>query len=977
MFAAAEPSMPTHMQSTVRTVVGSLLPVALVLLFLVSGLPPTLHVPPSTTGSAAPIVLAGPSPGPDLNYTTYLGDVERTSSASDPYLNLSTAPRLGLLWSYNTTSDVVSQPVVQGAVTYVGSGTGYEYALNVSTGALLWKTFLGQAKNNSPCGVQGISSTATVVGSTLYVDGGYPRFYALNATTGKVEWSVPIGAGTHGFYDYASPLIYNNSAYLGISSECDLPLVPAGVLRVSLSTHSQIAYFNTSQPAPNGSSIWGSPALNPTTNTLFVATGNAYSNTQTPYAESILALNASTLALQGHWQIPPGETGNDKDFGTTPTIFTPPGGVPMLAAPNKNGYIYTLYQSNLTLAWSHLLCCQGAGESDVISSSYGGGLVYAVAEQSVIGGVPFNSSITAFNAATGTVVWQLGLPELSEYGWADPTFVNGVLLLADSSTLIAFNASDGAVLRTVTVPGDGFFIPAPVVANGEVLTASTEGPVYAFDLGLAATAAQSVPSGPLPLADSFSVSVLGGLPPYKYHWAFGTGATSSLADPSYTYARAGTFTATVTVTDRAGNVATSSVNVTGGAKRYYSLRFSEAGLPSGTNWSITYDGAGYSSTTSNVTLTEPNGTNRFSVLPPPGFVAVPAAGQVTIAGGVQTVAVAFDRPAPRNFTVTFELSGLPRGTAWSVSMNGGTSPSTASSISFTVPNGSFAYSIGNVGLYVPSPSGGYAIVSGANLTVPVAFLPPAYAIAMTETGLPPGMSWAIGVGRVMYTSLQSSYPLYLPNGTYAFAVTALAGYSASPAAGSVTVSGPGAALSITFAPEYALQFQETGLPGGTKWSVKVANTTESTTSSLLVFSEPNGSYSYKVVGVSGYLVSPVSGTAKVSGSTVTVALKFRAVYIVTVTESGLPTGTSWSIKAGGTTYTATTATISFTVANGTYSYSVGAAGYNASAASGSFTVNGAKVSLTESFTIAAGPVRGPVGAPDAFAEAVPTGRSQP
>jgi len=45
-------------------------------------------------------------------------------------------------------------------------------------------------------------------------------------------------------------------------------------------------------------------------------------------------------------------------------------------------------------------------------------------------------------------------------------------------------------------------------------------------------------------------------------------------------------------------------------------------------------------------------------------------------------------------------------------------------------------------------------------------------------------------------------------------------------------------------------------------------------------------------------------------------------YSVTFTESGLPSGTSWSVTLNGNTESSTTNTISFSEPNGTYSYVV-------------------------------------------------------
>jgi glucose dehydrogenase len=53
-------------------------------------------------------------------------------------LNVNNVGGLGLKWSYTTGGKVYSSPAVANGVVYVGSIDGNVYALNASTGALLW-----------------------------------------------------------------------------------------------------------------------------------------------------------------------------------------------------------------------------------------------------------------------------------------------------------------------------------------------------------------------------------------------------------------------------------------------------------------------------------------------------------------------------------------------------------------------------------------------------------------------------------------------------------------------------------------------------------------------------------------------------------------------------------------------------------------------------------------------------------------------
>ncbi len=531
---------------------------ALVLFGLPSVLPVGVSAGPASVATSSGLRVAQVTPGSD--YPMYLGNVERSSAADpDPFINVSTASHLHLQWAFDANGwQVQSQPVELNGVVYVGGRSGYEYALSAANGSVLWKTFLGQDDNDSGCPASfdyGVTSTASVVNGTVYVGGGWPNLYALNATTGAVEWSTPLGgSATLGYYDWSSPLIYQGDAYIGTASACVHPLVAAGFAKYSLATHQLVGFYNTSAPNPNGSSIWGSPAVNPATGTLFVATGNSFALHPTGGAESVLSFNASHFTLQSQFQVPVSEVIPDGDFGVTTTLFTPAGGPPMLTAANKNGLLYALDQSNLSLVWEHRLCCSNGFETEHISTSFGGGLVYAVGSNSTVNGTLVNSTVTAFAPLTGEVVWQRAFANLSsDYGYAAPLYVNGLLVVGDDGTLMVLNAATGATLYQYATPG--VFVAAPSVARGEILAGSSDDDVYAFTLPLNATAATMGGSG---RTQTFAVSPAGGLPPYTFVWNFGDGTTSTAQDPIHTYAGAGTYRVTVTVADQTGN---SSVRV--------------------------------------------------------------------------------------------------------------------------------------------------------------------------------------------------------------------------------------------------------------------------------------------------------------------------------------------------------------------------------------------------------------------------------
>ena len=129
----------------------------------------------------APVVLtaspaAAQSTPTNDDWPTSLHDVERTSSSTDTNISPSAAPTLTKLWSYNAGGIVASQVSVVGGTAYFGSWNGYENAVNATTGAVEWKTYLGvttapPADNCFPS-TAGVDSAAAVVNGVVYVGGG-------------------------------------------------------------------------------------------------------------------------------------------------------------------------------------------------------------------------------------------------------------------------------------------------------------------------------------------------------------------------------------------------------------------------------------------------------------------------------------------------------------------------------------------------------------------------------------------------------------------------------------------------------------------------------------------------------------------------------------------------------------------------------------------------------------------------------------
>jgi hypothetical protein len=122
--------------------------------------------------------------------------------------------------------------------------------------------------------------------------------------------------------------------------------------------------------------------------------------------------------------------------------------------------------------------------------------------------------------------------------------------------------------------------------------------------------------------------------------------------------------------------------------------------------------------------------------------------------------------------------------------------------------GTFDYQIPAIAGYLASPSSGSITVSGA-YNISVQFTAVTYAVTVTESGLSSGQSWSATVNGNLETSTGTSITFYLANGTYAFSVANVSGYSVSGSTGTLKVNGAPAGVAVSFAPSTTTSFVST------------------------------------------------------------------------------------------------------------------------------------------------------------------------
>jgi YVTN family beta-propeller protein len=382
----------------------------------------------------------------------------------------------------------------------------------------------------------------------------------------------------------------------------------------------------------------------------------------------------------------------------------------------------------------------------------------------------------------------------------------------------------------------------------------------------------------------------------------------------------------------------------------YVVTFQEVGIVLGwvPPWEVNVSNLTYGSDLVSFALGESNGT--YAYLPQPYGALTAVTGSVTVNGTDVTVFVDY---APATFPVQFTEEGLPSGQSWSVTFNGSQSTATTNGRNDTlafppVPNGSYPYSVAAVPGWEQSnlSASGSIAIAGSALDLVLEYVPApppppppsnaTYFVSFVETGLPFGTEWLVLVpGAIAEAATDTSTFLSGgPNGTYNYSVWPVAGYTATPSSGSLTIAGRNQTIPIAFAPavvppvaRYAVTFAEAGLPDGASWSLEVDGATNTSDGPWITFAEENGTHAFSIAPKPGFDVALAAGDFVVQGVPLTVWTNFTPVaapvlYPVDFTEVGLPSGMSWTVQVNGQTETTASSELGFSEPNGTYTFVV-------------------------------------------------------
>ena len=391
----------------------------------------------------------------------------------------------------------------------------------------------------------------------------------------------------------------------------------------------------------------------------------------------------------------------------------------------------------------------------------------------------------------------------------------------------------------------------------------------------------------------------------------------------------------------------------------YAVTFAESHLPAGTEWYVNVTGEpSISGTASTLSTDLPNGSYSFtasSVDKSYGFNG----GNFAVNGAATPVNVAFQA----SYLVSFSETGLPAGDFWFVNITGraGSGSIGTSSYSVMLINGTYAYTVSTSDKdYRPSYYSGSVGVDAAPASAAVVkFSAVNYTVTFVSSDRLPS-TWYVNIsGQSMSGADGANITYDLSNGTYTYSVAIQnKTYSPSSYTGTFAVSGKNSTIDVySHIVLFSTTFASSGLPSADTWYVNVSSAGggklgyhgSGTISTQLT----NGSYTYTVASSDkDFAPDSYTGTFTVTGSSSAITVAFHPVlYTVKFTESGLPSGTQWSVTMNGNSVSSSNQTAAFAVTNGSYSYSVSSVnGYSLNRASGTVNVSGSGVTLSMTYT---------------------------
>jgi alcohol dehydrogenase (cytochrome c) len=307
------------------------------------------------------IVNAGTNPSEWLTYSgSYSG--QRHSQLS--IVNRDNVRLLHVAWVRQLASEPVrleASPIVRGKTMYVTALPAEVYALDASTGDVLWHYSHPISTPLALC-CQGNRGVA-ILGNRVFFGTMDAHLIALDATSGHVVWDQTIAESGKGYAFTAAPLAVGDMIVIG-SAGGELATRQFLDAYDAATGKRRWRFYPVPAPGEPGNETWASDswrtgggpawqtgAFDPALGLLYWGVGNPNPDLygegragDNLYTESVVALEAATGKLVWHFQFTPHDT-HDWDSAQIPVLLDGTAGFQkrkLMAWANRNGFYYLL-----------------------------------------------------------------------------------------------------------------------------------------------------------------------------------------------------------------------------------------------------------------------------------------------------------------------------------------------------------------------------------------------------------------------------------------------------------------------------------------------------------------------------------------------------------------------------------------------------------------------------------------------------------
>ncbi len=344
------------------------------------GVQPLTSVNAATPTAGAGIVdfaaILNPPPGDWLTYNGNVSGNRRSPLASIDRNNVS---KLSLQWAFSIPLwtqflpdtpyyhenmryfGLETVPIVAGGIMYA-TGPNQVFALDALTGNQIWRYTRPRTPGLVSDPSLGTNRGVAILGDNLFMVTDDARLIALNRTTGRLVWEALMPDEAQHYGGTVTPLIVKDMVIAGVAGG-DWGIrgflaaykantgeriwrhwtVPGGPGEPGFDTWKGSAY------KLGGGSTWLTGSYDPSTDTLFWATGNPWPNSDDRerggdnlYTDCVLALDPTTGKLKWHYQFTPHDT-HDWD-STEPNVLVDADfqgqARKLLLHADRNGFFY-------------------------------------------------------------------------------------------------------------------------------------------------------------------------------------------------------------------------------------------------------------------------------------------------------------------------------------------------------------------------------------------------------------------------------------------------------------------------------------------------------------------------------------------------------------------------------------------------------------------------------------------------------------